>query len=83
MDPHRWPSLRAHSYEKVSLDKLLFIDKRVWLSWKDLEAMTLNKYQDEPYNLELEGQPYKLRFQFITCPCQKLYGPDIHEDGTV
>ena len=83
MDPHGWPSLRAHSDGKVSLDELLLIDRRGWLSWKDSEAMNLDEYQDEPYNLELEGRPYTLRFQFMAFPRQKLYGPGINEDGTV
>ncbi|POG73384.1 hypothetical protein GLOIN_2v1477001 [Rhizophagus irregularis DAOM 181602=DAOM 197198] len=83
MDPHGWPSLCAHFYGKASLDELLLIDKRGWLSWKDSYAIKLDEYQDEPYNLELEGLPYTLRFQFMSCPRQKLYGPGIHEDGTV
>ena len=37
MDPHGWPSLRAHSYGKASLEELLSIDRRKWLSWKDSE----------------------------------------------
>lgn len=83
MDPYGWPSLLAHSYEKANLDELLLVDSKAWLSWKDLDAIKLNEYQDELYNLELEGQPYKLHFQFMACPRQKLYGPGIHEDGTV
>ena len=83
MDPHGWPSLRTHSYGKASLEELLLVDRRAWLSWKDSEAMILDEYQDEPYKLELEGRPYTLRFQFIACPRQKLYGPGINEDGTV
>ncbi|GBB92677.1 hypothetical protein RclHR1_02040039 [Rhizophagus clarus] len=67
----------------TSLDELLLIDKRGWLSWKDSDAIKFNEYQDEPYNLELEGLPYTLRFQFMACSRQKLYGPGIHEDGTV
>ncbi|GES89652.1 hypothetical protein GLOIN_2v1477001 [Rhizophagus clarus] len=77
------PSLCAHFYGKASLDELLLIDKRGWLSWKDSDAIKFNEYQDEPYNLELEGLPYTLRFQFMACSRQKLYGPGIHEDGTV
>ncbi|GES73989.1 AAA family ATPase [Rhizophagus clarus] len=83
MDLHGWPSLCAHFYGKASLDELLLIDKGGWLSWKDSDAIKLNEYQDEPNDLELEGQPYILRFQFMACPRQKLYGPGIHEDGTV
>ncbi|RGB35511.1 hypothetical protein C1646_759200 [Rhizophagus diaphanus] len=80
---HGWPSLLAHSYGKASLNELLLVDRRVWLSWKDSEVMNLDEYQVEPYNLELEGQPYTLRFQFMACPRQKLYGPGTNEDGTV
>lgn len=72
--PHRFPALYAHSNGKISLNRLLKMDAKAWISWKDSEANKLN---------ELEGEPYGLRFQIIAYPRQKLYGPGVHEDGTV
>ncbi|CAG8572223.1 6653_t:CDS:2, partial [Ambispora leptoticha] len=79
MESHGWiPSFNEYSNGKINIHKLLIMDQRAWLSWKD-ENIDSNKDGD----YYLEGQPYVLRYQFMACSCQDLFGPGIHKDGTV
>ncbi|RHZ89331.1 hypothetical protein Glove_16g100 [Diversispora epigaea] len=79
MKPHGWtPSFSEYSNGKINIYRLLRMDKIAWLSWKD-EDIDPNK--DEDYYLK--GQSYVLRYQFMARPRRDLFGPGIHEDGTI
>ncbi|RHZ44037.1 hypothetical protein Glove_772g20 [Diversispora epigaea] len=80
MEPHGWsPYMIAYCERKININRLLRLDQIEWrgsplTSQQDIEDGAKEKW---------EGRPYILRYQFMACSHQSLFGPKINEDGIV